>query len=155
MYHITAPNAWVCYLVIIFQITYAVSSSWFWLFGMQPGRCMGLLSDTQNYELRMRWECRARSSRHRGLAIPTFITARASRTCRDACRDRYLAVSFEVGGGENVPGIPGACATRNFTYLVRGPLHPWGSLCRRGISRKLMMNQGNGCVCRNAVHPQK
>ena len=24
-------------------------------------------------------------------------------------------------GGENVPGIPGACATRNFTYLVRGP----------------------------------
>ena len=23
--------------------------------------------------------------------------------------------------GENVPGIPGACATRNFTYLVRGP----------------------------------
>ena len=27
-----------------------------------------------------------------------------------------------VGG--NVPGIPGACATRNFTYLVRGP---WGN----------------------------
>ena len=25
------------------------------------------------------------------------------------------------GGGENVPAIPGACATRNFTYLVRGP----------------------------------
>ena len=25
------------------------------------------------------------------------------------------------GGGENVPGIPGACATRNFTHLVRGP----------------------------------
>ena len=24
-------------------------------------------------------------------------------------------------GGENVPGTPGACATRNFTYLVRGP----------------------------------
>ena len=24
-------------------------------------------------------------------------------------------------GGENVPGIPGACATRNFSYLVRGP----------------------------------
>ena len=22
---------------------------------------------------------------------------------------------------KNVPGIPGACATRNFTYLVRGP----------------------------------
>ena len=25
---------------------------------------------------------------YRGLAIPTCITARASRTCRDACRDR-------------------------------------------------------------------
>ena len=58
---------------------------------------------------------------HRGLAIPTCITARASRTCRDACRDRWLAVPFEVGGGENVPGILGACATRNFTYLVKGP----------------------------------
>ena len=29
--------------------------------------------------------------------------------------------SLTHGGGENVPGIPGACATRNFTYLVRGP----------------------------------
>ena len=43
----------------------------------------------------MRRECRERFPRQRGLAIPTCITAR----------------------------IPGACATRNFTYLVRGPLH--------------------------------
>ena len=57
----------------------------------------------------------------RGSAIPTCITARAWRTCRDACRDRYLAVSFEVADGKNVPGIPGACTTRNFTYLARGP----------------------------------
>ena len=64
-------------------------------------------------------------SRHRGLAIPTCIRARAWhawRTCHDACGDRWLAVSFKVGGGENVPVIPGACATHNFTYLVRGPL---------------------------------
>ena len=27
------------------------------------------------------------------------------------------------GGEENVPGIPGACATRNFTYMARGPCH--------------------------------
>ena len=64
---------------------------------------------------------------HRGLTISACITARASRTCRDACRDRKLAVSFEVGGGENVPGIPGTFTTRNFTYLVRGP-------CTRDIS---------------------
>ena len=60
---------------------------------------------------------------NRRLAIPTCITTRAWRTCRDVCRDRLLAVYFEVGGGENVPGITGACATRNFMYLVRGPLH--------------------------------
>ena len=70
----------------------------------------------------MRQEYRERFPRYRRLAIPTYITARAWRMCRDACRIRYLAVSFEVGGGENVPGIPGACATRNFTYLVIGPL---------------------------------
>ena len=29
------------------------------------------------------------------------------------------------GGGENVPGTPGACATRNFTYLVRSPYGAW------------------------------
>ena len=56
------------------------------------------------------------------LAIPTCITARASRTCRDACRDRQPAMA-----GENVPGIPGTCATRSFTYLARGPWkrHRW------------------------------
>ena len=30
--------------------------------------------------------------------------------------------SLTGGGGENVPGNPGACATHNFTYVVRGPL---------------------------------
>ena len=44
-----------------------------------------------------------------------------ARTCRDAWRDRQLAVSFKVGDVENVTGIPGAWATRNFTYLVSGP----------------------------------
>ena len=86
-------------------------------------RCqfMGLLPDTQNCGLRMLRECCERFSRHRSLAIPTCITARAWRTCRDVCRSRLLVVSFEVGGGENVPSIPGACAIRNFAYLVRGP----------------------------------
>ena len=30
--------------------------------------------------------------------------------------------SLTRGGEENVPGIPCACATRNFVYMVRGPL---------------------------------
>ena len=32
-----------------------------------------------------------------------------------------MSGSLTRGGGVNVPGIPGACATRNFTYLTRGP----------------------------------
>ena len=32
----------------------------------------------------------------------------------------WMSESLTHGGGEIVPGIPGACATRNFTYLVRG-----------------------------------
>ena len=31
-----------------------------------------------------------------------------------------MSGSLSHGGKENVPGIPGACATRNSTYLVRG-----------------------------------
>ena len=36
----------------------------------------------------------------------------------------WMSGSLTSGGGGNVPGIPGACATRNVTYLARGPL-PW------------------------------
>ena len=48
---------------------------------------MGLLPDTLNCGLRMRRECRERFPRHLGLALPTCSTARALRTCRDACRN--------------------------------------------------------------------
>ena len=33
-----------------------------------------------------------------------------------------MSGSLTRGGRENVPDIPGACATRNCTYLARGPL---------------------------------
>ena len=32
-----------------------------------------------------------------------------------------MSGSLTRGGDENVPAIPGACGTQNFTYLVRGP----------------------------------
>ena len=32
-----------------------------------------------------------------------------------------MSGSLTHNGGENVPGIPGACTIRNFTYLVKGP----------------------------------
>ena len=42
-----------------------------------------------------------------------------------------MSGSLTRGVGENVPGIPGAWATRNFAYLIRGPLERpfWNSLC--------------------------
>ena len=66
---------------------------------------MGLLPDT--------WYCGfARAPRmpgtfprHHGLTIPTCITARASRTCRDACRYRYPAVSFKSVAGKTFPAF--------------------------------------------------
>ena len=33
----------------------------------------------------------------------------------------YMLGSLTRGGGDNVPGFPGACATPNLRYLVRGP----------------------------------
>ena len=32
-----------------------------------------------------------------------------------------MSGSLTCCGGENIPGIPGACATRNFTNLTKGP----------------------------------
>ena len=53
---------------------------------------MDLLPDKQNFGLRMRRECRevfpaTDFKGNHGLAITACITARASRTCRDACGD--------------------------------------------------------------------
>ena len=46
---------------------------------------MGLLPDTQNYELRMRQECRERFPRHR---LQGKHLVRQARAVRDVCRDR-------------------------------------------------------------------
>ena len=53
-----------------------------------------------------------------------------SRHVRDARTVMHVGIaklqfSLKLVAGGNVPGIPGACATRNFTYLVRGPLSKW------------------------------
>ena len=55
---------------------------------------------------------------NRYSATPTCIPARAWRTCRGACLYRKLAVA-----GKSFLANPGACANRNFTYLVKGPLN--------------------------------
>ena len=40
-----------------------------------------------------------------------------------------ISGSLSSGGGENVHSISGACATRNFTHLVRGPFPCWYRQC--------------------------
>ena len=40
----------------------------------------------------------------------------------------YEPLRTYIGCGESVPGIPSACATRNFTYLVRAPYNA-ATLC--------------------------
>ena len=59
------------------------------------------------------------------------------------------------GGGENVPSIPGACATPNFTYLARGPSHrhfsPPTAVARVLTSLQWPMHQKSICTNRK-VH---
>ena len=85
-------------------------------------KAMGLLPDTQNCSLRMRRECRARFPRHRLQRRPLVCDPGMH---HDTCVTHVswcMSGSLTRGGGENVPGIPGACAIRNVTYLARGPL---------------------------------
>ena len=85
---------------------------------------IGLLTDTQTCLLRMHRECRERFLRHR-LQRKMLISDPGMHhgTC-DMRVPLCMSGSLTRGGGENVLGISGACATRNFTYLARDP---WGS----------------------------
>ena len=68
----------------------------------------------------MRRECRERFPSHRLQRKPPVSDSGMHHgTCVTHVPWR-MSGSLTRGGGENVPGIPGACATRNFTYLVRG-----------------------------------
>ena len=82
---------------------------------------MGLLPDTQNCGLRMCLACRERFPCHRlQRKLPVSDPDMRHGTCV-AHVPWCMSGSLTRGGGENVPS---ACATRNFTYLARGPLKP-------------------------------
>ena len=81
---------------------------------------MGILPDTKNCELRMRQEC-CECFPHHWLQRKPPAPGMHHNTCgmhMPIC----MSGSLTCGGRENVPGISGACATCNFTYLARGPL---------------------------------
>ena len=87
---------------------------------------MGLLSDKENCGLRMRRECRERFPRH---LLQRKLLISNPGVHHGTCVTHVpwcLSGSLTNGDGENVPCIPGACATRNFTYLARVP---WYAVC--------------------------
>ena len=104
-----------------------------------------LLPDTQNCVLRMRRERRECFPSHRGLAIPTSITARSSCTCRYACWDHWLAVSFEVDGGETFPTFPAHAQPAILRICKRPIQYSWERLNKKVIVIVLRD------ICSNAV----
>ena len=95
----------------------------------------GLLTVYVKLRMRMYRACRERLPRHRRKRKP--LLWRASRNARDRYLTRSALASYQIAathvpwcvpgslthsGGESVPGIPGACATSNFTYLMRGSI---------------------------------
>ena len=83
--------------------------------------------------MKMRWQTIASSVSMRTISptatpLPTaydcvavYIAGRRINLVVYGCRPQPTT--------KNVPGIPGACATRNFRYLVRGPWHIWCAKC--------------------------
>ena len=100
------------YSSIHFSIHSAICSSIGWLIDL----FMVLFLDTQKCMLHIRRECRDRFPRHqlqrkRIVIDPVMHQARCVRHvswCMSGSQTR--------SGGEDVPGIPGACTTHNFTY---------------------------------------
>ena len=73
----------------------------------------------------MRRGCREHFPRHRLQRKPLVSgPVMHHRTCVTHV-PWCISGSLTNGGGKNVPGIPGACATRNFMYLARGPWRVW------------------------------
>ena len=83
---------------------------------------MGLLPDTKHCGLHMRRECREHFLCHRFERKPLVSDPGMHHGTCVAHVTWCMSGSLTRGSGENVPSIPGACATSNFTYLARGPL---------------------------------
>ena len=80
----------------------------------------------------MRQECQERFPRHRFQRKPLVSDPGIHHGTYVTHVTWYMSGSLTRGGGENVPGIPGACATCNFTCLARGLwLHECPVLCPR------------------------
>ena len=121
MIHDVLRKEWMLYGLHIFisRRMYTIMEGYDLIDGL-PVSSMGLLPDTQNCGMCIRRECLERFPRHR-LQRKRLVSDPGMH--HDTCATHVawcLSGSLTRGGGENVTDIPGACATRNFTYLVRG-----------------------------------
>ena len=107
---------------------------------------MGHLPNTQNCGLRMRRERRERFPCHRRQGKPLISDPDMHHHTCVTHVPWCMSGSLTRGGGENVPGIPGACATLNFTYLARGPWPFWARHTKPASEFKWDLH---------ATHPQK
>ena len=82
---------------------------------------MGLLPDTSNCGLRMRRKCWERFPHHQ-LQRKPLVNDPGMHHATCVTHVPWCLSGSLTHAGENVSGIPGACATRSLTYLARGPL---------------------------------
>ena len=80
----------------------------------------------KNCGLRMRLECWDHFQRHRLQRKPPVSDPGMHHCTCDTYAPWCMSGSVTRDGGENVLGIPGACATNNFSYLTKGP---WSGVC--------------------------
>ena len=83
---------------------------------------MGLLPDTKNYGLRMRRKCRERFLCHRLQRKPLVSDPGLHHGTCVTHVPLCMSGSLTRSDGENVPGIPGACATCNFCVTGKRPI---------------------------------
>ena len=101
----------------------------------------------------MRRECRERFSRRRIQRKPLVSDPGMHHGTCVTHVPWCMSGSETRGGGENVPGIPGACATRYFTYLVRGPwsiLNISWSTWLLSTRMLVLISAGDGFICFNS-----
>ena len=120
-----------------------------WPVGILLAVCpMDLLPDTPNCALRMHREC---FPRHRLQRKPLLSDPGMHHGTCVTHVPRCMSGSLTRGGRENVLGISGACATLNFTYLVKGPwckptVMSWYVYCACTVSLNRLLWYANGYV---------
>ena len=93
----------------------------------------------------MRRECRERFSRHRLQRKPLISDPGMYHGTCVTHVPWCMSGSPTRGGGENVPDIPDACATRNYAHQARGPCG-WSRSCLEFPSHMLRVVRSRNLI---------